>query len=335
MDCQSPAVADDTLRNARSASAGSERSGAERHRQRPAAPVSIDRMSAHRRLAAVAGGASRRRVHIGDLVVDLRYFARQANVEYRTEPGRALLLVPLTDDVEIVTETSRLSCPARTPFLFARDEAATVVWHAATWGLAIHLRRDKINATASAVLGDAKRLTSIATMLEGGESQDAIEAIAERLISHIGGAKQQDGPAMLALEASFYRGLFDRIVAQEQVGEPFSRVRAVSEAMRIVRGNHSRVFDTEALAAAVGVTGQTLRKSFRSTLGLSVREFIQMVRLDWAHQALSSRYDGRRIAEIAREAGFADAPRFSRAYMKGFGEPPSQTRARVVRAGPE
>jgi transcriptional regulator GlxA family with amidase domain len=105
--------------------------------------------------------------------------------------------------------------------------------------------------------------------------------------------------------------------------------------MRIVGENHCRPFDTEALAAVVGVTGQTLRKGFRSCLGMSVKEYIQSVRLDWAHERLSGGCDGRPIAEIARRAGFAASPPFSRAYLKRFGEPPSQTRARAVRIAAE
>ena len=92
-----------------------------------------------------------------------------------------------------------------------------------------------------------------------------------------------------------------------------------------------RTIETTELAALVGVTAQTLRKGFRGTLNMSVKEYIQTVRLERARETLVSGRDSRTISEIANAVGFAGAAAFTRAYAKRFGETPSRARARAVR----
>src|SRR3546814_12428854 len=78
----------------------------------------------------------------------------------------------------------------------------------------------------------------------------------------------------------------------------------------------------------VGVTADTLRKGFRACLGVTVKEYIQSVRLDWAHERLSSARECRSIAELAVAAGFNDGPNFSRSFVRRFGDPPSSSAER-------
>lgn len=292
--------------------------------------ATAEAVPAHLQQAAASRGMNRYRIHVGDLIVELRYFPKHSSTDNRLGGRRAMLLIPLTQALDIVTETVRLTCPAGTPFLFARDEAATMIWPGASWGIAIHFRRERLNAAASARLGDGRKLVSVAVLLESCAQDDELDQAARRFIALMTGFSPQQEPAVLAIESHFYQLLVERLLEQNDVDAFLSPFRSVSEAMRIVRDNHSRAYDTEGLAALVGVTAQTLRKGFRACLGMSVRDYIQMVRLNWARETLSSARDGRAIAEIARSAGFPETPPFSRAYMKRFGEPPSQTRARAV-----
>ncbi|MCG2840439.1 helix-turn-helix domain-containing protein [Sandaracinobacter sp. RS1-74] len=271
----------------------------------------------------------RYRLHVGDLIVDMRASPPHSGADYRVPAHRALLLVPLGGDLEILTEAHRHDCPENTPFLFARGEEVTALWREGSWCLAIHLRRDRLNAALSAAVGGACKLTSVATLLQSGRE---LEQTLHLLLALVADAEPQQRPALLAIEANFYRRLAERLLPESGGEKLFTPVRSVSEAMRLVREDHSRAYDTEELATLVGVTAQTLRKGFRFCLGMSVKEYIQTVRLDWAHARLASGRDGRPIAEIARRAGFAESSPFSRAYMRRFGEPPSQTRAMAVRA---
>lgn len=280
--------------------------------------------------AAVMQGLNRYRLHVGDLIVDLRHYPRRTSIDIHNARRRALILIPLTQPIEVVTDAAHVACPAGISLLFAREDRATTVWPNDAWGLAIHFQRDRFNAAASAALGDGRRLQPVAAVLtSGGGAQTAAQ-----IVAMMADGAPQPGPSARAVEDQLYRWLADHLIAQNDRDDIVAPVRPVSEAMRLVRADHGRTYNTEMLATLVGVTGQTLRKGFRSCLGLSVRDFIQTVRLDRAHDALSGLRDGRPIAEIARSAGFADAPPFSRAYLKRFGEPPSQTRARAVRAAP-
>src|SRR3546814_17010685 len=61
------------------------------------------------------------------------------------------------------------------------------------------------------------------------------------------------------------------------------------EAMRLVRENHAEAFDIDGLATMVGVTADTLRKGFRTCLGVTVKEYIQSVRLEIGRAACRER----------------------------------------------
>ncbi|MES2059079.1 MAG: AraC family transcriptional regulator [Pseudomonadota bacterium] len=110
---------------------------------------------------------------------------------------------------------------------------------------------------------------------------------------------------------------------------PFAR--AVNEAMRHVQDDHGKPWDADRLASAVGVTGPTLRKNFKASLGVTVTEYVSAVRLEWAHERLSSGREYRSIADLAIAAGFRSSTMFTRAYLRRFGEAPSRTRALSVR----
>ncbi|EDX79522.1 transcriptional regulator, AraC family protein [Brevundimonas sp. BAL3] len=104
------------------------------------------------------------------------------------------------------------------------------------------------------------------------------------------------------------------------------------DAIRCVEDDRDRAWDVETLAAAVGVTRETLRKNFRAGLGVTVAGFIRSVRLDWANERLISGRETRSVADIAVAAGFRSSSTFSRAYFERFGINPSLARARAVRA---
>ncbi|WP_083793351.1 helix-turn-helix transcriptional regulator [Brevundimonas sp. BAL3] len=108
--------------------------------------------------------------------------------------------------------------------------------------------------------------------------------------------------------------------------------RSVLDAIRCVEDDRDRAWDVETLAAAVGVTRETLRKNFRAGLGVTVAGFIRSVRLDWANERLISGRETRSVADIAVAAGFRSSSTFSRAYFERFGINPSLARARAVRA---
>ena len=281
-------------------------------------------------LAAVRG-LGRYRLHVGDLVVDMRSAPPYSGIEHRVAGHRALLLLPLCGDLELSSGSRHYRCSAGTPFLFAREEAAVASWSDGSWCLAVHFRRDRLNAFASAILDDAYKLAPGTSALEHSALSRPLEQTLSLLLAFLSDTEEHQRSTLIAAEANFYRRLAARLV-EDVDGRHFTPVRAVSDAMRLVRQDHARNHDTESLAALAGVTAQTLRKGFRHSLGLTVREYVQGVRLDHARERLVSTRDARPISEIARASGFSETPAFSRAYQKRFGEPPSQTRGHAVRS---
>nr|WP_218821430.1 AraC family transcriptional regulator [Sphingomonas laterariae] len=280
--------------------------------------------------AAAGRGLTRYRIHVGDLIVDLRYFPKQTATGLLLPGARGLLLVPFNCPAEIGLEDGPMTCPVETPFLYAGDKRLSVAWRAGTAALVVYFPRERFNAAASELLDDGRRLAAAATLLPRvGEGRE-LERAADRIVAMCGNAFPSHGAASFAAEASFYRGLAERVAQSGCISEILPPVRAVSDAMRVVRENHAHAFEVESLAAAVGVTGQTLRKGFRACLGMTVKEYIRAVRLAWARARLESVRESRSVAELAVAAGFADGPGFSRGYLRRYGESPSQTRARAV-----
>lgn len=275
-------------------------------------------------------GLPRHRIHIGESIVELRTIARDAQGELSVPRSRVLLLIPFSGAAELCAGEAAMTCSAGTPFLHGGEARLAVAWKAGTSCLLLFLRRDRVNAAISAILADGRRLASVAVGLEGGDEEQRLERVAERVLRFAASGVAPQPAAGAALESALCDALAERVSGRSDLSAVAPPVRAVSEAMRVVREDHCRPYDVEMLAARVGVTGQTLRKGFRSCLGMTVKEYIRSVRLAWAYERLDSARESRSLGDMARAAGFASTPAFSRAYLSRYGEAPSRTRARAV-----
>jgi AraC-like DNA-binding protein len=81
------------------------------------------------------------------------------------------------------------------------------------------------------------------------------------------------------------------------------------------------------IAAAAGVSASTLLRHFNEQLGESPAAFLRGVRLDRARAELR-RGASMALSELALRCGFLSAGKFSQAYLRRFGERPSETRSR-------
>ncbi|MBO0676930.1 helix-turn-helix transcriptional regulator [Mycolicibacterium sp. S2-37] len=80
------------------------------------------------------------------------------------------------------------------------------------------------------------------------------------------------------------------------------------------------------IAAAANLTPRAVQYMFRRHLGVTPMEYLRRVRLDLAHrdlQAANPAVDT--VNSIAGRWGFAHAGRFSVAYRRAYGTPPSAT----------
>ncbi|UBS33760.1 AraC family transcriptional regulator [Altererythrobacter sp. N1] len=296
-----------------------------------ASPQPICALAAELRDMALLGGFVPQAHGINDLTIEHFCSRKKASVEHRIRSGRGMLLFPLVEPLVIVSPGSRSTCPVGAAVLISRTGTAGILHKADSLGLAIELPIDRLNAEISAALGEAYKLGSLTIILD---ELDEVPTLGLALKALLRAA--QNAPSPLKKETRvcsaslFYHALAQLVVGRAK-DKAVLRVRSVSDAMSIIQRDPARALETEQLAALVGVTAQTLRKGFRASLGLSVKEYIQSVRLERAHASLSSGRDSRTISEVANAAGFAGAPAFTRAYVKHFGETPSRTRADAVR----
>jgi transcriptional regulator GlxA family with amidase domain len=115
--------------------------------------------------------------------------------------------------------------------------------------------------------------------------------------------------------------------AETSAAQPQTLRRAIA----FIHDNAHRDIGLSDIAAAINVTPRSVQYTFRRHLGTTPLEYLRRVRLDRAHrdlQAADPAVDT--VMEIAGRWRFGHLGRFSIAYKKAFGHPPSRTlRARA------
>ncbi|GHO59103.1 AraC family transcriptional regulator [Ktedonobacter robiniae] len=106
-------------------------------------------------------------------------------------------------------------------------------------------------------------------------------------------------------------------------------VAALKRAGQYLDTQKTRVVHSLELEAVTGLTRYDLARQFRIMCGTSPYRYLLMRRLDFAREQL---VQGRSLAEVAIEAGFADQAHFSRMFKATFGITPARYQAmRVVK----
>lgn len=270
----------------------------------------------------------RQRLRLGTMLVERRTFPRQQPVSTRINPKSVLLVAPTKGRVEIVAPGGTLTVGSGDVALLARPNETVLVWAAGAHGSVVHLQRGRFQICANRHFGEPRRLAAVDRVMHGDASlADALNALTERDAT----ASSAAAPQYLDEEERLHRALIAAAEREGMANEIFADVRSVREAVAHIRAHHQADCSLAALAAITGVTERTLRERFRHCFGLSITTFVQEVRLDWAHERLSSARESRSIGNLARAAGFATAGTFSKSYQRRFGEPATQTRANAVR----
>lgn len=274
----------------------------------------------------------RRRARIGEAQAEIRVIPTQRPLQTRQSAGQAVIIVALDGEARIVGESGVADALASAAVLLTRNEPTTEVWRAGSRELILHLPRTRLQILASARFGGARRLAGAAPrsvpILAGGALEAAIAAILDLLV----GDAAELGARARKLEDALIRGLLQAVADAGDLDEILPQARSVSEAMRQVEAAPDKAWDASALAAAAGVTVAVLRRGFRAHLGTSISTFVLEARLAGARKRLASARDSRSMAQIGLSVGFSSPGAFSRAYTRLYGESPSETRARAVRA---
>lgn len=107
----------------------------------------------------------------------------------------------------------------------------------------------------------------------------------------------------------------------------------VVRALRLIDAGFLNEHDTEALAAALGISGRQLARLFRQHLDTTPLSLARMQRLQLARRLM----DGStlKLSDVAEHAGFGSVRRFNDEFRRVFKAPPSAIRGRAVVGGPE
>jgi AraC-like DNA-binding protein len=108
------------------------------------------------------------------------------------------------------------------------------------------------------------------------------------------------------------------------VASPRVDVAATERARQFLDAEKTRVVHSTELEAITGLTRYDLARQFRIMFGTSPYRYLLMRRLDFARLRL---HEGRPLADIACDAGFADQAHFTRAFTGAFGLTPARYRA--------
>ena len=100
--------------------------------------------------------------------------------------------------------------------------------------------------------------------------------------------------------------------------------RSIRYAVEYLREHASQKLDVAALAKMSGYSYDRFRHLFEQFTGLSVRQYVQKLRLESACRLLAQ--SERSVTDIAYHCGYADGAQFSRLFKTVMGESPSSFR---------
>ena len=109
--------------------------------------------------------------------------------------------------------------------------------------------------------------------------------------------------------------------------KPFPKLTdpRLAETLAILHENFASPITVDELAERVYLHPNSLIRLFRENLGVTPHRYQLLCRLSVAEELLRN---GASVTEAAAGSGFDDLSRFSRAFRKAFGQPPSEVRSR-------
>lgn len=135
-------------------------------------------------------------------------------------------------------------------------------------------------------------------------------------------SKEQYG-GMVTLLAAFALQLADilnRLLIEEANAEP----EVVVKAKRYVNAHLEDKISLESVAQHVGVSPYYFCKVFKQSAGMTLTEFVNRRRVEWAKRQLLN--PQARVTEVAFDVGFQSISQFNRSFLKYVGESPTRFR---------
>lgn len=174
------------------------------------------------------------------------------------------------------------------------------------WGLSIELSSSNGRKLADACLRAARDLDSV-------DSPTALEGPFAHLRAQVCG--------------HLVATLGDMAPDWKPTRDAWLGVCSLDDLVAWLRANAARPVGLADLVARSGVSARSVQKAFLRHYGCGPNRFITNLRLDEAQRRIVSRPQ-QSIVNLAHELGFAHPGRFAAAYLRRFGEYPTETRKR-------
>lgn len=123
--------------------------------------------------------------------------------------------------------------------------------------------------------------------------------------------------AAFALQVS---DLLNRLLIEESNAEP----EVVMKAKRYVNAHIEDKISLESVAKHVGVSPYYFCKVFKQSAGMTLTEFVNRRRIEWAKRRLLN--PQARVTEVAFDVGFQSISQFNRSFLKYVGQSPTRYR---------
>ncbi|MGI9361804.1 MAG: helix-turn-helix domain-containing protein, partial [Parasphingorhabdus sp.] len=237
------------------------------------------------------------------------------------------IVVPITGNavVESKGDTQSVTLETGAALLLAADGGNVAVCAAGSTVLFLRLSRAAIQAVASESFGNPRRL-AVTDQVFGSS---LLVAVASTFLT-------ADADVSRADEAGLEKQILTSLVnALDTAGDSaalFPVARSTERAVEYMTTDPTREWSAQELAPVAGVTAATLRRNFKTCLGLTITQLSRQLRLDWVYSRLECVTESRSISELSLAAGFGASGTLNRGYQCRFGETPSQTRARAFRS---
>ncbi|WP_341021121.1 AraC family transcriptional regulator [Brevundimonas diminuta] len=297
-----------------------------------AAHGALPRCSAIRERTGEDPAILRQRFKAGRIDFDYRAFPRQRAVTLAATDAMIHIVVPLAGTAVVVGDdqgfTDKLMLGVGSAFLLASSNRTVCVWASGAGALMLHIPRAAIQAAASRMTGEPRRLAASDHLFQWSPAQAGLTL--PRPVA--GGSVDFSEAESAIIERRALTDLLTTLLATPEAGALFPVARSVQRAVEQIRAKPQQNWSVHDLAPFAGVTVATLRRNFRTCLGVTVTQLVQQIRLDWVRARLESRNESRSISNLSLAAGFGASGMLTRAYQRRFGETPSQTRTRIFRS---
>lgn len=202
-------------------------------------------------------------------------------------------------------------------------------------GFSLSVEADAADAWSRCSLGVfAPDFTSVLARIREFDAGTALSAgiRGEHVFRELYETAEEDAPVFPRLKLAELFLLLAQSPIQPETGTylPRGQEKLIRHLRDHVVGDELHYSSLQELAAEHGISVSFLQKGFKQVYGLPVYQYLKTYRLEKAAAAL--RNTRRSVTKIALDAGYTNPAKFSEAFRKHYGLPPSEYRRRETTA---